>query len=66
MTTKRALLRILERERESFAAERKLLIDQICHLARQPWTPAPSDFYGRAEEPEPEEPVLVHTDHWPE
>jgi hypothetical protein len=61
----RTLLRILEREREAFAAERRLLIEQICHLSRSPWTLAPADLY----EPPPEldvMPALVVPDHWPD
>ena len=59
----RTLLRILEREREAFAAERRLLIEQICHLSRSPWTSAPADLYEPVEE-EPFMPVLVNPDHW--
>ena len=66
MTSKRSLLRILEREREAFAAERKLLIEQICHLSRQPWTPAPYSVFNMEEPEEDEEPRYVHTDQWPE
>lgn len=65
--TKRALLRMLEREREAFAAERRLLIEQICHLSK-PWTVSPSDManiYERQDEDE-EEPQFVHVDQWPE
>ena len=61
----RTLLRILEREREAFAAERRLLIEQICHLARSPWTPAPADMIEH-EELEPFVPTLVVPDHWPD
>lgn len=52
--TKRNLLRILERERESFAAERKLLIDQIMHLSNKTWTPPPRTIEPAAPEPEPD------------
>lgn len=37
----RSLLRVLEREREAFAAERARLIDQILHLSGKTWTPPP-------------------------
>lgn len=50
--TKRQLFRLLERERESFAAERGRLIDVICHLGRNPWTlPPREDVY--VPDPEP-------------
>jgi hypothetical protein len=61
----RTLLRILEREREAFAAERRLLIEQICHLSRSPWTPAPADIVVEFE-PEPIPPLMVVPDHWPD
>jgi hypothetical protein len=64
--TNRSLIRILEREREAFAAERKLLIEQICHLSRYPWTPSPADMatvYERLEEDETD-PLLVQPQHW--
>lgn len=35
------LLRILEREREAFAAERQRLVDVICNLSGKPWTLPP-------------------------
>ena len=62
----RTLLRVLEREREAFAAERRLLLEQICHLSGRPWTPAPIDMREEQVDPEPVEPQFVHPDHWPE
>lgn len=50
--TKRNLLRMLEREREAFAAERARLIDQICALSGKPWTLPPRPV---ADTPEPDE-----------
>jgi hypothetical protein len=43
-TSKRQLLRMLEREREAHAAERARLIDQICNLSGRPWSPAPASM----------------------
>jgi len=43
-STRRSLLRVLEREREAFAAERARLIDQIMHLSNRTWTPPPHDY----------------------
>lgn len=42
-TTRRSLLRVLEREREAFVAERSRLIDQIMHLSDRTWTLPPRE-----------------------
>lgn len=48
--SKRSLLRMLEREREACAAERRELLDRIMVLADKPWTLPPRPL--RAERPE--------------
>jgi hypothetical protein len=67
VTSKRSLLRILERERESYAAERQRLIDTICHLAGRPWNVPPADMHDfDAVEKLAEEPRFVYPEHWSE
>jgi hypothetical protein len=66
VTSKRNLLRILEREREANAADRQKLIDTICHLAGRPWNVPPADLVDHDVEEELHEPALVHPEHWSE
>lgn len=41
------LLRVVIRQG---ARERELLVNQVCHLARNPWAPAPAEEYEVPEE----------------
>jgi hypothetical protein len=42
------------REACAWTQERARLVDQLCHLADRPWTPAPVSIAVREPEPEPE------------
>lgn len=67
VTSKRTLLRILERDREAYLAIIREQNDRIMELAGRPWNVPPSQLLERPEEDEEvEEPQFVHADHWPE
>lgn len=62
--TKRALIRILEREREAHAMERSRLLEMICHLAGKPTSVTDRDMWLDQTIPEPEEPQYVIPQHY--
>jgi len=63
--TKRSLLRMMERERQSFALERARLIEQICHLSGKPWTVAPARMPVVEPEPIDELALIPDPDQFP-
>lgn len=59
----RWLVRSQTRESQAWALERAALIDRVCHLSGNPWTPAPLRVVP--EGPTDEPPVFVDVDEEP-